>query len=72
MSTYKVVEKASGITEEIEAVSSNQALFKAALSKVPESDSKAKKKAAGRLYAAMLKSHEAIRVNNPNQMELFS
>jgi len=73
MSQYTVVEKASGKKEEIEAVSANQALYKVALEKSRWArDKRAQKHVAGKIYEAMLKSHEALLLNNPNQMSLFS
>lgn len=71
MPTYKVVRKGSGEAEEVEALSCKQALFKSALSKTTGSTNKDKRLAAGALYAAMLKSHEAIQINGSIQLELF-
>lgn len=65
MSYYKITEKKTGKTEEIEAVSQRQALYKAALKKTENKDQ------AGKLFQAMLKSHNAIVINDPNQMKLF-
>lgn len=73
MPTYKVIEKNSGkVTEEVEAFSCKQALFKSALHKSTGTDKKDQKRMAGKLYAAMLKSHEALQINGSIQLELFS
>ena len=71
MATFKVTEKRTGVSEQIEAVSSKQALFKSALDKSKAKDKKQKKFEAGRLYAAMLKSHEAVQLNGSIQLDLF-
>lgn len=71
MSIYKVFDKTTGKVEEVDAVSSKQAIFKSALDKTHIDDRKTKKKEAGKLYEAMLKSHQAILLNDPNQMNLF-
>ncbi|HLD91428.1 MAG TPA: hypothetical protein VI911_10525 [Patescibacteria group bacterium] len=65
MPRYKVVEKKLGKITEVTAFSQKQALYKLALEKSKD------KREAGKLYAAMLKSHEAVIVNDPNQLEFF-
>lgn len=68
MSQYTIVEKASGKKEEIEAVSAKQALYKKALEKSKwAKDKKTQKIVAGKIYEAMLKSHEALLLHDPNQ-----
>jgi hypothetical protein len=71
MPRYTVVEKNSGIKQEIDATSSKQALYKLALEKSRWArDKQAQKHVAGKIYEAMLKSHEALVLNDPNQMTL--
>ena len=70
---FTVVDKHSGEIEEVEAVSQRQALYKLALDKSKNiEDRKRRKYTAGILFAAMLKSHEALLLNDPQQTELFS
>ena len=72
MAIYTIVDKNSGDIEEVEAFSSKQALYKLALDRSKNvADKKNKKRAAGILYAAMLRSHEAMVLNDPNQMNIF-
>ena len=68
---YQIKKKGEKVGE-VSAVSSNQALYKFALEKTPVIlKGKEKKQHAGNLYRALLESCEAIRVIDPNQMELF-
>lgn len=69
---FTVVDKESGRLDEVEAVSQRQAIYKLALDKSKNiEDKKKRKQAAGILFAAMLKSHEALLLNDPQQTELF-
>jgi hypothetical protein len=69
---FTVVDKNLGNIEEIDAVSERQAIYKLALEKTKNmNDKKSRKRATGTIFEAMLKSHQALLLNDPNQMDLF-
>jgi di/tripeptidase len=71
MSQYTIIDKKSGEEEEIEASSAKHALYKKALDRTKTiANKKARKQITNNIYGAMLKSHEALLLNDPNQMTL--
>ena len=69
---FTVVDKDSGRLDEVEAVSQRQAIYKLALDKTKNiEDRKKRKQATGIIFSAMLRSHEALLLNDPQQTELF-
>jgi hypothetical protein len=65
---FTVVDQNNGIIEEVEAVSQRQALYKLSLEKCKNiKDKHNRKAAAGIIFQAMLKSHKALLLHDPNQ-----